>query len=334
MNFIAKHFAFPVALSLILLGGIYVWGGLAALGIALLLTVLEVTLSFDNAVVNAKVLKQMDAKWRHRFMTWGILIAVFATRFLLPILIVAASVALSPWTVAQLALFSPEEYGALLHGAHGVIASFGGAFLLMVSLKYFFDEAKESHWIQAIEKHVSRWGRIEAIEIGVALAILLLLAFFSHEHAAEVLSAGILGIVLFIFMQGITSSVSVEKGSAVAAGGFALFMYLEVLDASFSLDGVVAAFALTNLVPVIAVGLGIGALFVRTLTIVMVERNTLDAFAYLEHGAHWAILGLAASMLGSLFFEVPEAVTALIGIVIIGASVWSSIQERKKVKAT
>ncbi len=332
MNPVAKHFVFPVAISVALLGAIYVWGGFAALGIALLLTVLEVTLSFDNAVVNAKVLKNMDALWRRRFMTWGILIAVFATRFILPILIVAASVALSPWAVAQLALFSPEEYGALLHDAHIIIASFGGAFLLMVSLKYFFDEAKQSHWIQVIEQHVSRWGRIEAIEIGVALVVLLLLAFFSPEHASEVLFAGILGIVLFVFMQGITSSVSVEGGHAVAAGGFALFMYLEVLDASFSLDGVVAAFALTNLVPVIAVGLGIGALFVRTLTIVMVERNTLDAFAYLEHGAHWAILGLAASMLASLFVEIPEAVTALLGIVIIGASVWSSLKERNRVR--
>jgi uncharacterized protein len=329
MNSYRKLFAVPVLISAIVLLAVYLWGGWPALGIALLLTVLEVTLSFDNAVVNAKVLKQMDEKWRHRFMTWGILIAVFATRFVLPILIVAASVALSPLAVAKLALFSPEQYGALLHDAHTLIASFGGAFLLMVSLKYFFDESKESHWIQFIERHVARWGRIEAVEIGVALSALLVLAFFAHDHAAEILSAGILGIVLFIFMQGITSSVSVERGHAVAAGGFALFMYLEVLDASFSLDGVVAAFALTNLVPVIAAGLGIGALFVRTLTIAMVERNTLDAFAYLEHGAHWAILGLSASMLASLFIEVPEAVTALAGILIIGASVASSVLERK-----
>lgn len=329
MNSLARHFAVPVVLSVVLLAGVYAWGGLPALGTALLLTILEVTLSFDNAVVNAKVLKKMDAKWRHRFMTWGILIAVFATRFILPILIVAASVALSPVVVAKLALFSPEEYGKLLHDAHAIIASFGGAFLLMVSLKYFFDSAKETHWIRVIERHVARWGHIEAVEIGIALIALMSLAFFAGEHAAQILFAGVFGIILFIFMQGITSSVSVERGSAVAAGGFALFMYLEVLDASFSLDGVVAAFALTNMVPVIAVGLGIGALFVRTLTIAMVEREALDAFAYLEHGAHWAILGLAISMLASLYVEVPEAVTALVGLLIIGASIWSSIKEKR-----
>ena len=311
---------------------VYAWGGLHAFLLAGLLTILEVTLSFDNAVVNARILARMDEKWQARFLTWGILIAVFGTRFVLPVLIVAASVFMSPLEVAKLAVFNPEMYGHLLEGAHYAIASFGGIFLLMVSLKYFFDSAKEVHWIRVIERHVCKWGRIDAIEIGISLIALLVISALVSAHASTILTAGSIGIILFIAMQGVANSFALEAGTMKGTGSIALFLYLNILDAAFSLDGVVGAFAITSELLVIVVGLGVGAYFVRTLTLYMVRERTLDALVYLEHGAHWAILGLALAMLTSLFVNVPEAITGLVGLAFVGASYYSSLKESRETK--
>ena len=312
------------------LGAVYLYGGLSALLLAALLSVLEVTLSFDNAVVNAKVLQRMTPKWQQRFLTWGILIAVFGTRLVLPILIVAAVVWVSPWTIAQMALFSPDEYGHLLEGARYAINSFGAAFLLMVSLKYFMDASKERHWLEIIERYLSKWGRIESLEIALGLLALSVVAFLvPHEEMGIVLFSGIIGIVLFILMQGITSSFSVTTEDVTKAG-LALFIYLNILDSAVSLDSVVGAFALSTSIPVIVAGLGIGAYFVRSLTIYLVQRKALASIVYLEHGTHWAIFGLAGSMYVSLLVEVPEIITGGIGLVFVVAAYYSSVLLRKR----
>jgi len=319
------HFAIPaviVAAALALVGGILGW---VALATAVLLAILEVTLSFDNAVVNAKVLEDMDAAWRRRFLTWGILIAVFLTRALLPILIVSASTFDTPWSIARLALLDPQQYTVLLEGARFVIASFGAMFLVMAGLRYFFDIDKKRHWIAPVEKYLSSWGSIESIEIVLALFLLAIIAVFLPAHSAEVLFSGIVGIMLFIVVQGVAGSFS--RGlSHAATRGFALFVYLNVLDAAFSLDSVVGAFALSSQLLVIVVGLGIGAYFVRSLTLYMVERGTLKSLVYLEHGAHWAILGLAGAMIANLFVSVPEPITGLIGLLFVGAAYLSSLR--------
>ncbi len=321
-------FLFPVLLALLVHVALFFWGGWQAFFIGLLLSVLEVTLSFDNAVVNAKVLARMDEKWRRRFLTLGILIAVFGTRLVLPVLIVSLSAFVSPLIVAKLALFDSAAYGHLLEGSHAAIGAFGGMFLSMVALKYFFDEAKDVHWISVIEHRLAKWGRIEAIEITFALAALLMVSVFAPViTAATILAAGIIGIMLFIVMQGITQAYSAEAGKMIG-GGVALFVYLNILDSAFSLDGVVGAFAITSQLPIIVVGLGTGAYFVRAITLYLVERKTLETLVYLEHGAHWAIFGLAASMLLGLIVHVPEAFTGLIGLVFVCASYISSIRYR------
>jgi hypothetical protein len=103
------------------------------------------------------------------------------------------------------------------------------------------------------------------------------------------------------------------------------FLYLEVLDASFSFDGVIGAFAITQDVVIIMLGLAIGAMFVRSLTVYLVRQGTLDEYVFLEHGAHYAIGSLAAIMLASMSHHIPEIVTGLIGALFIGLSVYSSI---------
>lgn len=319
-------FFYPTIVSVGIL--LYVLGasGLQAFLLACMLVVLEVTLSFDNAVINAKVLKDMSPKWQKRFLTWGILIAVFGTRIFLPIVIVSIVAGITPWAVASIAWNTPLEYAHMLESMHYVIGSFGAAFLGMVALKYFFDDAKEVHWVHVLESRFSRWGHIEAVEIAVTLTLLSLVTFIVPEHRAEILLSGIVGIVLFVAMEGLTSSMS-KSMQGVATSGLAGFLYLNALDSAFSLDGVIGAFAITSDILVIAVGLGIGAYFVRSLTVFLVREGTLSTLKYLEHGAHWAVLGLALSMGFSLVMHVPEAITAGIGLAFIGAAYWSSVRK-------
>lgn len=326
-----KFFLLPTVVAVLALIGIWFGLGFAAFVTAILLMILEVTLSFDNAVVNARVLAKMDEKWQNRFFTWGMFVAVFGTRLVLPILIVSASVLMSPWAVAKLAAFAPNEYAHLLEGARYSIYAFGAAFLLMVALKYFLDDAKDVHWFKSVERHLSKWGRIEAVEIAIALAFIAGISFLVPAIVqATVLVSGLFGVLLFIVIQGITSSFAVEvESAAVAKSGLAMFVYLEILDAAFSLDSVVGAFALTTSLPIIVAGLGIGAWFVRSITIYLVRAKTLDTLTYLEHGAHWAIFGLALSMFADLLWHVPEVITGLIGLTFILAAYWSSLRHRK-----
>lgn len=330
MRSIFKHFWFSILATVVGLVALFLYGGWAALFIAILLFLLEITLSFDNAVVNARVLQKMTPAWQQRFLTWGILIAVFGTRFVLPIVIVSVITLTNPWVITQMALFDTAQYGHLIEGAKHAIHAFGATFLLLVALKYFFDTSKKLHWLQWVEEHLAKWGRIEAIEIVVALLALTGIAFLvPHEEQGTVMVAGVFGVVLFVIMQGITSAFSIEA-KETASHSLALFMYLEVLDASFSLDGVIGAFALTSNIAIIAVGLGIGAFFVRSLTVYMVHERTLDTLKYLEHGAHWAIFGLAISMLVSMLTEVPELVTGSIGVLFVVAAYYSSLGKKKE----
>lgn len=308
-----RHFFWPIIVSLVAFAVVFRFGGLGALALVTILTILEVTLSFDNAVVNARVLERMSPLWQKRFLTWGILLAVFGTRFVLPIIIVSVAVWASPVFITKLAFSDPAAYGHLLESVHGSITAFGGVFLLMVSLKYFFDKAKDIHWIEVIERHLVKWGRIEAIEIALALLLLITISFLSSYDQASILIAGLVGLLLFIVMEGIAGSLAIESED-VAVGGATLFIYLNVLDSAFSLDGVVGAFALSTNLLIIVTGLGIGAYFVRALTVYFVQQKTLTELVYLEHGAHWAILGLAGAMLTNLIVHVPEVITGLVGL--------------------
>jgi len=323
-----RIFIFPTVLALAVCIAAFIWGGLPALFLLVLLAVLETTLSFDNAVVNAKVLTRMSPVWQQRFLVWGIPVAVFGTRFVLPILIVAAAAGLSPIFVTQLAFFDAARYGEYLADAHTAIAGFGSAFLLLVSLKYFFNDKKTVHWIETVERYLSRWGGIEAIEIALVLVVLLVYSFIVPAEAATLLFSGLVGVVVFIIIEGIAQSFEVETGPAAATAGAALFVYLNVLDSAFSLDGVVGAFAITSALPIIIGGLGIGAIFVRAFTVALVRAKTLDELPYLEHGAHYAIFGLALAMLLGIFMHVPEAITGLIGLVIIVFAYISSRRAR------
>jgi hypothetical protein len=297
------------------------------------LAILEVSLSFDNAVVNAVVLKKMTPAWRHRFITWGIAIAVFGMRIVFPLVIVAIITRTDPVSALIMAAADPDRYSRVLTGAHISVSAFGGAFLAMVGLKHFFNHKKEVHWIGVIERPLTRLGRIEALELGL---VLLFLYFVSRWLLAneqfEFLVAGIFGLVTYIAVDGVSALLNVESAltGELVQSGAAAFLYLEVLDASFSFDGVIGAFALSNNLFIIAVGLGVGAMFVRSLTIMLVERETLASYRYLECGAFYAIIALAVMMFLNAVEHIPEVITGLIGAAFIVTAFIASIRYNRR----
>ncbi len=309
-------------------------GTFGILWIVLVLGVLEVSLSFDNAVVNATVLRDMDDTWRHRFLTWGIVIAVFGMRIVFPLAIVAIAAHLGPIEAVKLAAADPVRYERIITSAHVGISGFGGSFLAMVGLNFFLDEAKEEHWLPFIERPLAALRRISGLATGIVLLALYGIAqFIPAAEAMTFITAGIFGLLTYIAVHAIGVLLEGDGDAvtgAAARSGFAAFLYLEVLDASFSFDGVIGAFALSNNLFIIALGLGIGAMFVRSMTIMLVDHGTLTQYRYLEHGAFYAIIALAAIMLLSVRFHIPETITGLIGATLIGLSFWASVRSNRK----
>ena len=300
--------------------------------IAAMLAVLEVSLSFDNAVVNASVMQDMPPIWRHRFLTWGMAVAVFGMRFVFPLVVVSVVAGIGPFEAVRLAAVQPQEYARILTSARVALGAFGGTFLGMVCLKYFFDAEKEVHWLAALELRLVRLGKFEALELAVMLVVLYGFSrAFAAAEALQFLVAGLFGLVTFIAVDGIGAAMESGTGERHDAhrAGLATFLYLNVLDASFSFDGVIGAFALTSNLFIIAIGLGIGAMFVRSLTIMLVEKGTLASFRYLEHGAFYAIGALAGIMMAGTLVDIPEAVTGLVGAGFIGVSLGSSIRHNR-----
>lgn len=313
------------------------WDGvLSTVFIVAVLAILEVSLSFDNAVVNAVVLKTMTPLWRHRFITWGIAIAVFGMRIVFPLLIVAIIIHTDPISALVLAATDPDEYSRILTSAHVSVSAFGGAFLAMVGLKHFFNREKDVHWIGIIERPLTKMGRIEAAELGLVLLLLYVVSkWLSGADSVEFLVAGIFGLITYIAVDGVSALLNVESSATgeVVRSGAASFLYLEVLDASFSFDGVIGAFALSNNLFIIAIGLGIGAMFVRSLTIMLVEKETLASYRYLENGAFYAIIALAVMMFLGTVQHIPEVVTGLIGGAFIVTAFWDSIRYNRRAAA-
>jgi uncharacterized protein len=346
-----RYFGFSILLTVAALVTASMFGGMAALLAVAVLGVLELCLSFDNAVVNAKVLRRMSPLWRKLFLYVGIFIAVFGMRLLLPIVLVAATARLSISEVWNLALSDSAAYAAKVDAAAPAIYTFGGIFLLMIFLNFLFDEDRDIHWLAPIERRLAKGGKLPYLEVVIALAVIYGGSQLADPHEyGTVLLSGLAGLFTYLLIGGINAlmdqpddgedgdTAATAKAAtgastatkAVAGAGLAAFLYLEVLDASFSFDGVIGAFALSSDLFVIALGLGIGAFWVRSLTIFMVDKGTLQEYRYLEHGAMWAIGVLAAIMILELRFHISEYVTGLTGLVFIVAAVISSMIARRR----
>ncbi|BBY40595.1 membrane protein [Mycobacterium mantenii] len=350
-----RTFAISLVVTAAALALGYSYGGFKDLYLLVVLAALEVSLSFDNAIINAAVLKRMSRFWQRMFLTIGILVAVFGMRLLFPLLIVWATAGLDPVRAMELALHPPPHgalefpdgspsYEKLVIVAHPQIAAFGGIFLLMLFLDFvFYDrDIKWLKWIEIPFARIGRLGQVSLVVTGVVLVLVGTRLTHSADEAATVLTAGLLGLVTYLVVNGLSrafrpsdTEADVESGAGAATGwaGLTLFLYLEVLDAAFSFDGVTGAFAITSDPIVIALGLGlVGSMFVRSITIYLVRQDALGRYVYLEHGAHWAIGALAVIMLFSIEprFDVPEPVTASVGVVFIAAALgWSVLRNRR-----
>lgn len=302
-------------------------GAASFFSVAAVLAILEISLSFDNAIVNANRLKTMSPVWQRRFLTWGILIAVFGMRIVFPLAVVVVAAGVGPVSAITLAVGQPDEYARIMHDAHLSISAFGGTFLMMVALTFFIDEEKDVDWFTLIESPLRRAAAIRGLEVAAVLLLALgVAAMLPDADGADFLFAAVSGLVTFLCVDLLGRVLDHDAAVGTAArGGLGAFLYLEVLDASFSFDGVIGAFALTNNLVLIAIGLGIGAFYVRSFTILLVDRGTLATFRYLEHGAFYSIFALACIMYLKSAMVVPELITGLIGATLIGWALYASI---------
>nr|WP_202502240.1 DUF475 domain-containing protein [Streptomyces sp. SID5785] len=361
-----KTFGWSFAITVLGLIAAVFYDGWTAFGVVAILAVLEISLSFDNAVVNAGVLKKMNAFWQKIFLTVGVLIAVFGMRLVFPVVIVAISAKLGPIDAVQLAFDDKDRYQQLVTDAHPSIAAFGGMFLLMIFLDFIFEE-RDIQWLRWIERPLAKLGKVDMLSVCIALIVLLVasltVALNAHQHGgvhvdkqATVLLAGVGGLITYLVVGGLSgffenrleeeeereheeeeraAREGKPKSAVLLAGqaAFFMFLYLEVLDASFSFDGVIGAFAITNDIVLMALGLGIGAMYVRSLTVYLVRQGTLDDYVYLEHGAHYAIGALAAILLITIQYQINEVITGLVGVVLIAWSFLSSVRRNKRIAA-
>ncbi|MFI2199808.1 DUF475 domain-containing protein [Streptomyces sp. NPDC020192] len=361
-----KTFGWSFAVTAIGLVAAVFYGGWEGFGVVAILAVLEISLSFDNAVVNAGILKKMNAFWQKIFLTVGVLIAVFGMRLVFPVVIVAITAKLNPYDAVHLALTDKDQYQQLVTDAHPAIAAFGGMFLLMIFLDFIFED-RDIQWLRWIERPLAKLGKVDMLSVCIALIVLLITSFtfatHAHQHggahvdkAQTVLISGIAGLITYMIVGGLSgyfedrleeeeereheeeeeAARSGKQKSAVLLAGqaaFFMFLYLEVLDASFSFDGVIGAFAITNDIVMMALGLGIGAMYVRSLTVYLVRQGTLDDYVYLEHGAHYAIGALAVILMVTIQHEINEVITGLVGVVLIALSFWSSVRRNRALEA-
>ncbi|GAA2048469.1 DUF475 domain-containing protein [Williamsia deligens] len=359
---VVRIFGISIAVTAVSLVVAFIYGSWEAVALCAILGILEVSLSFDNAVINATVLERMSEFWQKIFLTIGVIIAVFGMRLLFPLVIVWITAGLNPVRAFDLAMNPPaegsgqESYEQILTDAHPQIAAFGGMFLFMLFLNFILSE-REITWLDWLEKPLAAIGRLDQLAVVIAGGTLVLVAEFLADdtHRATILISGTLGMITYITVDGLGSlfhTEQLEEGGGEEAGdgnpsrgpstvvkatgkaAFFLFLYLEVLDASFSFDGVIGAFAITADPIIIALGLGfIGAMFVRSITVYLVRTGSLAEYRYLEHGAHWAIGALAVILFVSIEYHINEVITGLIGVAFIGAAFISSIAANRRERA-
>ncbi len=339
MRFHSAHpvrvFWFSVLLTLALGAVVAIYGSLADCWLFVILLILEVTFSFDNAVINSKVLSRMSPVWQTIFLTVGIFIAVFVVRFALPILVVMFAANTDFNHVINLAMHNPEEYAKVLHTAAPIINAFGGAFLMMIGISYFIDRKKDIHWLQHIENRLALASKYENFKALIMLSFALILyVTVDPAYHTTVLVASLCGIVLHMLLEVMGAFFEHRQNNAkhlVGWSAFMSFLYLEILDASFSFDGVVGAFAVTSSVLLIITGLGAGAIWVRSMTVYLLRSGTLGKYKYLEHGAHWAILALGSVMVLKLYhIEAPGWMVGSLGLVFITTAIVSSVLEKRR----
>jgi len=338
-----RIFGFAHAVAVCALVGGFLVGGTQGLVVVALLGVLEVAVSFDNAIVNATVLARMDRYWQRMFLTVGVVIAAIGMRLLLPLIIVAIGARLTPWRAVDLAYSNPTRYHDLLLAAQPGIAAYGGIFLLMIAIA-FFREEREVHWWPLVER---RLPKLLDHRGAPQLIALLFTAIAGLTVPSAMREKVIFGCLLGLLCHQAIKLLSDRVADAADADGASrpratvegraallLFIYLELLDATFSMDSVMGGFSVTVNIALITLGLAIGAGYIRALTVYVVRRGTLEQYRYLEHGAYYSIALLAVLLLWEIWRDVPDWITACTGAVVITAawltSIWAAKRQQRR----
>ena len=288
------------------------------------LCVFEIVSSIDNAVVNAEVLGTMSKKGQRWFLIWGFLFAVIVVRGLLPWVIVWATVPELGFIGSLTATFSsnPEVMSAVESSAP-ILLTGGGIFLIFLFFHWLFLEPK--NFGLPGEKFFAKQGIWFYAVVAVLLSVVVWKALAINPVMAF---SAVIGSTAFFITHGFKQNAEQAEEAMVHAKGGAMsdiskIMYLEVIDATFSIDGVLGAFAFTLSVPLIILGNGLGALVLRKLTVSNIER--IKKYAYLKNGAMYSILVLGCIMLFESFgAHIPKLVTPLATIAIVGYFFWKS----------
>src|SRR3990167_677212 len=286
------------------------------------LSLFEAVSSVDNAIINAEVLSTMGKKARRWFLTWGMFIAVFLVRGLLPFIIIwAFNTALSPmqilsaaWSNDPLVLESIEKSAPILLVA-------GGVFLLFLFLHWLFLEDKKLG-LPRTEKFFMAKGVWFYSIVSVLLSII---AWFALKESNLMGFGAVVGSSLFFISHGFKQNAEEQEKKLLGSthSDLSKLFFLEIIDTTFSIDGVLGAFAFTLSVPLILLGNGLGALLVRDLTIRNIEH--IKKYIYLKNGAMYSILVLGIVMiLHSFNFHIPEYISPVATFLIIGFFFWKS----------
>jgi len=242
--------------------------------------------SIDNAIINAHVLKTLPDKFRKIFLFWGILFAVFIVRGLLPFAIVwITNPSLSFVEIFSAAFSEGNTVKESLEFSKPLLLLGGGAYLFLVFMAWLFLEKKKYAFF--IEKHIHNQG---VWFYAIASIFTTLVVYFSIQFNPLLALAATIGVSAFFITDGFKKNAEEKEKELLTGSGISAWskiMYLEVLDTSFSIDGVIGAFAFTMSIPLIILGNGLGALVVRQLTIKGID--TISKYAYLKNGAMYSV---------------------------------------------
>jgi uncharacterized protein len=294
----------------------------ASMLIVLGLVFFEVIVSVDNAIVNADVLSRMSRWARRWFLVWGFLIAVVIVRGLFPLALVWISNPQLGVAHALTATFGPDNaaHDALQKSAPILLIG-GGTFLLLLFLHWSFKEPKNYGFsAEKLLHEESSWFS------AAALLCIGIISFFAFRINHAMAYAAIAGAFVFFISDGFRESAGKSTKTFMSrhASDFGKILYLELLDASFSVDSVLGAFAFTMSVPLIMVGNGIGVLIIRNLTVRNIKK--IEKFKYLKNGAMYSILALSIIMiLESFGLFIPEWVSPMITFIVVGYFFYKSL---------
>lgn len=293
------------------------------------LCLFEVVISVDNAIINAEVLSKMSKRARRWFLLWGIIIAVFVVRGLLPWLIIwANNPSLGPVQAFAASFSSGSAAAEAIEQSAPILLIAGGTFLIFLFFHWLFLEPK--HYGLKGEAFIHRQGVWFFAVVSVFLAAIVWLAI--HRNPLMAFGA-VVGSTAFFITHGFKENAEqAEKRMLEGSEGMSdlsKILYLEVIDATFSVDGILGAFAFTLSIPLILVGNGLGAIVVRQLTVSNIER--VKKYRFLKNGAMYSIFALGTVMLLDSFgFHIPEWLSPVITFAIVGFFFWKSWREVKK----